>query len=77
MLYKELFFNLYRFVHPPKYGFIYKITLGASQHIKLYKIIIGDYLTYTCMDFSTMMASSLGGQGKWCIINTFIIFFNM
>jgi hypothetical protein len=49
----------------PRYGFIYNITFGTSNTIKPHEVTIGDFPTYTCMDFITMIVSSLGGWGKW------------
>jgi hypothetical protein len=33
--------------------------------INQYEMIIENFLTHTCMDLITMIASSLGEQGKW------------
>ncbi len=52
-------------VPPPRYGFIYSTTFSLPQNKKQHEVTIRDFSTYTCMDFITMMASLLGGQGKW------------
>jgi hypothetical protein len=52
-------------VFPSSYGFIYNITFGVGQNKKSYQVIIGDYPSFNCLDFVTMMASLLRGQGKW------------
>jgi hypothetical protein len=46
------------------YGFIYIITFGATQKKILNEVTIEDFPIYICMDFITMMVSSLGGCRK-------------
>ncbi len=50
---------------PPWYGYIYIITSGPPPTTKQYEMTIGNFPTYICNDFTTMMACSLGGHGKW------------
>jgi hypothetical protein len=52
-------------VPPPGYGQIYFISSGPPLSIKQYEVMIGNFPNCTCVDFIQMMASSLGGQGKW------------
>jgi hypothetical protein len=59
-------------VLPPKYGHIYIMSFGPPPSTKQYKVKIGNFCTCTCVEFITMMASSLGGRGRGCITNTFI-----
>jgi hypothetical protein len=47
------------------YGRIYYFLLGPPKNHKQYEVTINDYLTCSCMDFSSMMASSLGKRGPW------------
>ncbi len=49
----------------PGYGKIYKIILGPTENCKQYEVIIGNFPTYTCIDFVLMMTCSLGIHGKW------------
>jgi len=52
-------------VPSPRYGQIYIVSFGPPPTIKHYAVMIGNFPTCICIDFITMMASSLGGHGKW------------
>lgn len=68
---REVSHLLQQIVLPPKqvlplrYGFIYNITFSVAQNIKQYKVTIKSFFTYICMNFITMLISSLGGRRKW------------
>ncbi len=47
------------------YGQIYNILCGKTLNKRQYKVIIRNFLTYTYMDFVTMVLGSLKKQGKW------------
>jgi hypothetical protein len=49
----------------PRYGHIYIVNFGQPPTIKHYVAMIGNFPTCICIGFITMMASSLGGHGKW------------
>jgi hypothetical protein len=46
-------------VLPPRYGQIYKILFGQNPNKKQYEVIIWNFPTCICLDFVTMMFSSL------------------
>jgi hypothetical protein len=52
-------------VLPLNYGLVYSITFNVDQNKKSYQVIIGDYSSYNCVDFTTIMASSSWRWGKW------------
>jgi hypothetical protein len=52
-------------VPPLRYWHIYIMRFGPPPNTKQYDVTIGIFPTCTCVDFITMMASSLGGHGKW------------
>jgi hypothetical protein len=58
------------------YGQIYKILCGKVSNKKQYEVTIGNFPAYICMDFVTMVSSSLGKQGKWVHVNTWIMYYN-
>ncbi len=41
------------------------MSSGPPPNTKQYELKIGNFQTCICVDFITMMASSLGGCGKW------------
>jgi hypothetical protein len=47
-------------VPPLRYGRIYKILFDKNPNKKQYEVMIGNFPTYTCLDFIIMMFSSLG-----------------
>ncbi len=47
-------------VPPLRYGRIYKILFDQNPNNKQYEVMIGNFPTYTCLDFIAMMFSSLG-----------------
>jgi hypothetical protein len=57
-------------VPPPRYGHIYIMNSNPPPSTKQYEVMIVNFLTCTCVDFVTMMASSLGGRGYGCIANS-------
>jgi hypothetical protein len=48
-------------IPPPRYGRIYCLLLGLLKNYKQYQVTINDYLTCSCVDFSSMMSTSLNG----------------
>jgi hypothetical protein len=52
----QFFCHPHRFFHQG-----YNTTSSLPQDKEQYEVTIGDFLTYTCMDFITMMTSLLGG----------------
>jgi hypothetical protein len=52
-------------IPPPRYGQIYIISFDPPPNTKQYEVMIGNFPNYTCVEFIQMMASSLGGRGKW------------
>ncbi len=52
-------------VHALGYGQIYKVLCGKVSNKKQYEVTIRNFLAYNCMDFVTMVSSSLRKQGKW------------
>ncbi len=49
----------------PRYGRIYKIMFGQNPKKKQYEITIRNFLACICLDFVTMIYSSLGQRRKW------------
>jgi hypothetical protein len=47
-------------IPPSRYGWIYCLFLGLPENYKQYEVTINDYLVCSCMDFISMMVSSLG-----------------
>jgi len=52
-------------IPPLGYGHIYRLLLGPLKNHKQHEVMICDYLACNCVDFASMMASSLGKQGMW------------
>jgi len=52
-------------VHALGYERIYYIILGPIENRNQYEITIGTFLTCSCIDFVSMLTSSLSGRGKW------------
>jgi hypothetical protein len=52
-------------IPPLRYGWIYYLLSRLLKQHRQYEIIINDYQAYNCMDFSSMMFMSFGGQGPW------------
>jgi hypothetical protein len=52
-------------IPPPGYGQIYRLLLGSLDNRKQYEVTINDYSACNCMDFSSMMDSSLSKWGPW------------
>jgi hypothetical protein len=50
---------------PLGYGWIYKILFSQIPNKIQYEVTIGNFLACTCLDFITMMSSSLGWWKKW------------
>jgi hypothetical protein len=68
----ETIYTLILLVFPPThivfpwYGLVYSIMFNIPWIVKQYEMSIGNIQTYIYyMDFITVMASSLNGQGKW------------
>jgi hypothetical protein len=47
-------------VHVLEYGWIYKNLCGEAINNMQHEMTIGNFLACTCMDFITMISSSLG-----------------
>jgi hypothetical protein len=52
---------------PSGYERIYCLLSGLPKNRKQYEVTINDYLAYNCMDFFSMMVSSLGKWGLWYV----------
>ncbi len=48
-----------------RYGRIYYLLFKLLENCKQYEVTITNYLACNCMGFSSMMSTSLGGQGPW------------
>ncbi len=52
-------------IPPLEYEQIYIINSDPPPSTKQYEVTVGNFLNCTCVDSIQMMASSLGGRGKW------------
>jgi hypothetical protein len=50
---------------PLGYGWIYHLFSRPPKNRKQYEVMINDYTTCSCMDFASMIASSLSNWGPW------------
>jgi hypothetical protein len=50
---------------PPKCGQIYHLLLGSLKNRKQYEVMINDYSTCSCVEFSSMRSVSFYRRGLW------------